>query len=59
VCYLSFGLPAIIAGQLVSPLGVLGVANAFGALIVIAAGIGLGGQAILLRQRRPVDPCVH
>ena len=56
VCYLSFGLPAIIAGQLVSPLGVLGVANAFGAVIVIAAGIGLGGQAILLRQRQPGRP---
>jgi hypothetical protein len=51
VCYLAFGLPAIVAGRLVAPLGVLSVAAAFGAVIAVAAAIGLGGQVQLLRER--------
>jgi MFS family permease len=51
VSYLAFGLPAIVAGQLVAPLGVLRVAAAFGAAIAVTAAIGLGGQVQLLRQR--------
>jgi hypothetical protein len=50
VSYLAFGLPAIVAGQLVAPLGVLSVAAAFGAVIVVAAAIGLDGQIQLLRH---------
>jgi hypothetical protein len=51
VCYLAFGLPAIVAGQLVAPIGVLGVAAAFGVVIAVAAAIGLGGQVQILRHR--------
>jgi hypothetical protein len=50
VSYLAFGLPAIVAGQLVAPLGVLSVTAAFGAVIMVAAAIGLGAQVQLLRR---------
>ena len=51
VSHLAFGLPAIVAGQLVEPLGVLGVAGAFGAVIVVAAAIGAGRSGPALRHR--------
>jgi hypothetical protein len=51
VSYLAFGLPAIVAGQLVAPLGVLTVAAAFGAVIAGTAAVGLGGQVRLRRRQ--------
>lgn len=49
VSYLAFGVPAVIATALVTPLGLLPVALGFGAVILLAAGIGIGAQ---VRVRR-------
>jgi MFS family permease len=49
VAYLSFGIPAIITGQLVGPLGLLPTVLAYGAAILLAALVGLVTQ---LRQAR-------
>jgi MFS family permease len=44
VAYLSFGVPAIVAGQLVGPLGLLTTVLWYGAAIVLAALAGLVAQ---------------
>ena len=49
VAYVSFGIPAIITGQLVGPLGLLPTVLAYGAAILLAALVGLFTQ---LRQAR-------
>ncbi|MDM4763296.1 MFS transporter [Galbitalea sp. SE-J8] len=46
VSYLAFGVPAVVATALVAPLGVLPVALGFGAVILLAAGIGLAAQLL-------------
>lgn len=51
VAYLSFGIPAIVAGQLVGPLGLLPTVIAYGAAILLAAVVGLVAQG---RQSRRV-----
>ena len=44
VAYLSFGVPAIIAGLLVSSIGLLGTVLLYGLAIIIAAAAGLAAQ---------------
>jgi MFS family permease len=44
VAYLSFGVPAIIAGLLVSSIGLLNTVLCYGVVIIIAAGAGLAAQ---------------
>jgi uncharacterized membrane protein len=50
VAYLSFGLPAIILGQLVAPLGLLVAIVGFGAATLIASAIGIAAQLRLARR---------
>ena len=51
VSYLAFGVPAIIAGQLITPLGLHTTAISYGVLLVALALIGLAGQSIAARRR--------
>lgn len=44
VSYLAFGVPVVVAGLLIAPVGLLAVAVGFGAAILLAAGLGLGAQ---------------
>jgi MFS family permease len=44
VAYLSFGVPAIIAGQLVGPVGLLATVIGYGIAIILAASAGLVAQ---------------
>jgi predicted MFS family arabinose efflux permease len=47
VAYLSFGIPAIVLGQLVAPLGLLTTVIGFGAVTLVAAFVGV---LVQLRQ---------
>ncbi|MEV6926568.1 MFS transporter [Dactylosporangium sp. NPDC051485] len=49
VAYLSFGVPAIVAGQLVAPLGLLSTVMWYGAAIILAALAALAAQLRLAR----------
>lgn len=49
VAYLSFGIPAIVLGQLVAPLGLLTTVIGFGIATFVAGGVGV---AIELRMAR-------
>jgi MFS family permease len=49
VAYLSFGLPAIIVGELVAPLGLLTTVLCYGGAIILAALVALAAQARLTR----------
>jgi MFS family permease len=51
VAYLAFGVPAIISGLLLAPLGLLPVVVGFAIVIVGAAAAGLGIQVRLSRRR--------
>jgi MFS family permease len=51
VAYLAFGVPVIIAGQLIAPLGLLTTVLIFGAAIVVAAAVGVGAQLRMARRR--------
>ncbi len=44
VAYLSFGIPAIIAGLLVAPAGLLGTVLGYGAAVIAVAALGLFAQ---------------
>ncbi len=44
VAYLSFGGPAIIAGLLVAPVGLLATVLGYGMAIIVAASAGLAAQ---------------
>ena len=50
VAYLAFGVPAILAGVLISPVGLLAVVVGYSAVTIAAASVGLIVQA---RQRPP------
>jgi predicted MFS family arabinose efflux permease len=50
VAYLSFGVPAIILGQLVAPIGLLPTVLGFGAVTLVAAVVGILAQARLARK---------
>ena len=50
VSYLSFGVPSIIAGQLIAPLGLLPVSLGYLAAILLFAVIGIGAQLRLSRR---------
>jgi MFS family permease len=50
VAYLAFGIPAIVTGQLVGPLGLLPTVIGYGAAILIAAAVGLVIQLRLARR---------
>jgi MFS family permease len=51
VAYLAFGVPTIIAGQLIASLGLLGAVLLYGAGILVAAVIGLVAQLRLAGRR--------
>jgi len=51
VSYLAFGVPAIILGQLVAPLGLLATVIGFGLFTLAAAIVGIVAQARLARRR--------
>jgi MFS family permease len=50
VAYLAFGVPAIVAGQLIAPLGLLPTVLGYGAAILLAAGVGILAQVRVSRQ---------
>jgi predicted MFS family arabinose efflux permease len=50
VAYLSFGIPAIILGQLVAPFGLLPTIIGFGAVTLVAAFVGILVQLGMARQ---------
>jgi MFS family permease len=50
VAYLSFGVPAIIVGQLVAPFGLLATILGFGAAILIASVVGILAQLRIARS---------
>jgi Major Facilitator Superfamily len=50
VAYLSFGVPAVILGQLVAPFGLLATVIGFGAVTLVAASAGLVVQLVLSRR---------
>ena len=52
VAYLSFGIPAIILGQLVAPLGLLPTVLGFGAVTLVAAVVGILVQVRLARKAK-------
>ncbi len=50
VSYLSFGVPVIVAGQLIAPLGLLPVSLGYVAAVLLFAMIGIGAQLRLSRR---------
>jgi predicted MFS family arabinose efflux permease len=52
VAYLSFGVPAVVLGQLVAPLGLLATVIGFGVVTLLAAAIGVVAQLRLARTAR-------
>jgi len=44
VAYLSFGVPAIVAGLLIAPVGLLGTVLGYGVIILVTATVGLLAQ---------------
>jgi len=52
VAYLSFGVPAIVAGVLDASIGLLGTVIAYGVVIVLAAAAGLAAQLRLSHMFR-------
>ncbi|OJV82191.1 MAG: hypothetical protein BGO37_04160 [Cellulomonas sp. 73-92] len=56
VSYLAFGVPAIVAGRLVRPLGLLPVVVAFGAVIVASAGVAITAQLGARRRVVAAEP---
>ncbi|MGN5377927.1 hypothetical protein ACQ4WX_10335 [Streptomyces lasalocidi] len=51
VAYLSFGVPAIIAGLLVAPAGLLATVLGYGAAVLATAALGLFAQYRISRHR--------
>jgi predicted MFS family arabinose efflux permease len=56
VAYLSFGIPAIILGQLVAPLGLVTTVIGFGVVTLVAAFVGTLGQLRLARRASALRP---
>jgi MFS family permease len=54
IAYIAFGLPIVIAGQLVGPLGLVPTVFAYSAVTVLLALISLGAQLRLRRRTRTV-----
>jgi len=55
VAYLSFGVPAIVAGQLTTRIGLLRTVEGYAAVVLVTAVVGLAVQASLGRgDREPV-----
>ncbi|MGN6198299.1 MFS transporter [Humibacter sp.] len=52
VAYLSFGLPAILGGLLIAPLGLMSTVVLYGVVIALAAVVGLLAQQRLVAQQR-------
>lgn len=50
VSYLAYGLPALIAGELISTIGLLPTALGYSAAIAVAAVVALAVQAVRLRR---------
>jgi hypothetical protein len=49
VSYLSFGIPAIIAGQLIVPVGLLATVLGYGAVVLLSAVVGMALQLRIAR----------
>ncbi len=58
VSYLSFGVPSIIAGLLIAPLGLVPVSLGYVIAILVLAVIGIGAQLRLGRRAAPVTGAV-
>ena len=56
VAYLSFGIPAVILGQLVAPFGLLATVIGFGGVTLVAAFVGLLVQLGLSRRSSSSAP---
>lgn len=52
--YLAFGLPAIIGGLLIAPLGLLGTSIAYAVVIFAVAAVGTVAEATMARRERAV-----
>ncbi|BEP40097.1 MFS transporter [Variovorax sp. V15] len=52
VSYLAFSLPAMLAGFLVAPLGLLNTAEGYGAVLLLIAAFGTWSQWMVLRRRQ-------
>jgi MFS family permease len=50
VAYLAFGVPVLIAGQLIAPFGLLPTVIGYGALILAGAAAGLAAQRLAARR---------
>ncbi|HEY2203571.1 MAG TPA: MFS transporter [Pseudonocardia sp.] len=50
VAYLAFGVPTLVAGLLVAPVGLLGTVLGYAVLIITTAAVGLLAQARLARR---------
>ena len=50
VCYVAFGLPAIVAGALVEHVGVLSTARSYAAVVVVLSLIAVAGSVITSRR---------
>jgi len=57
--YLSFGVPAIIAGQLATRIGLLPTVEAYGAVVLVTALVGVVVQATMARTDRRPEPVLH
>ncbi len=49
VCYLAFSLPAMLAGFLVKPLGLLNTVEGYAAVLLLIAAFGIWRQWAALR----------
>ena len=59
VAYSAFGVPSIVAGRLIGPLGLLWTTLGYAAVVIISAGWGLFAQARVVRTGaadRPTGP---
>jgi MFS family permease len=54
--YLSFGIPAIIAGQLATRVGLLPTVEGYGAVVLVVAVVGLLVQGAFARAERVLEP---
>lgn len=50
VCYLSYGVPALVAGELIGSIGLLHTIIGYSAVIIVVAAIGLFAQLRLARS---------
>jgi predicted MFS family arabinose efflux permease len=52
VSYLALGVPAIVAGLFIAPVGATAVAAVYGLVVAIASAVGIAAQAVILTRSR-------